>query len=190
MVLPVYHRIVQMCPTPAALLANRSWVQELLKSLGLKWRSNSLIKMAKQIQETYGGSVPESAWQLRQLPGVSDYIAGAVLCFATGSKEIILDTNIVRVVGRLRGLPISDSSRRSREYRDVLDDMLPLRGSREFYFAIIDLAAVVCRPRNPLCGECPVNQICEFATGQPISRVAKAPRRSRICGTGSTSLNG
>lgn len=179
-VLPVYERLVLLCPTPAALVGNKGRVRRLLKPLGLRWRVDSLVRMAEQIQTMHSGEVPQSDQELRDLPGVSDYIAGAVRCFATGSREILLDTNVVRVLGRVRGLAITDGARRSREYRDALDDILPQRGSREFYFAIIDLAATVCRPTHPLCGECSLIQFCDYAYEHSNSRTLKTRKTRRI----------
>ncbi len=188
-VLPVYERLLPICPTPSAMVRNENRVRRLLKPLGLRWRADALVRMVEQIQEIHGGVVPESIEELRSLPGVSDYIAGAVRCFALGRREILLDTNIVRVVGRVRGLTISDGARRSRGYRDVVDSVLPRRGSRDFYFAIIDLAATVCRPSNPLCGECPLNRFCEYVAMHPNSRNTKTPENRRIRRRTSTSFS-
>jgi A/G-specific adenine glycosylase len=127
--------------------------------------------MAHELEARFGGTIPQDPESLRSLPGVSDYIAGAVICFSRDVPEVFLDTNIVRVVGRLMGLPISDSSRRSRSFREALARLLPVRGSRAVYFAIIDLAATVCRPRNPNCPSCPVERYCVYRGSLDLARI-------------------
>ena len=112
--------------------------------------------MADELVQHHDGKIPRSRDELTQLPGVSDYIAGAVLCFTGDSPEILLDANIVRVIGRVEGHRVGDSSRRSRMFRKSAANWIREASPREIYFAIIDLAARRCRPRDPLCDGCPI----------------------------------
>jgi A/G-specific adenine glycosylase len=134
-----------------------------LHSIGLRWRSDSLHDMAKTIIAEHEGRVPQAREQLEALPGVGPYIAGAVRCFAFGYPEPMLDTNTVRVLGRVFGLPVTDASRRSRRFRSLLELLLDTERPREFNLALIDLGAVVCTSRQPLCSRCPFRQHCVLA---------------------------
>jgi A/G-specific adenine glycosylase len=167
-VLPVYKRLIRVCPSPAALLRNEKIVLEIVQPLGLRWRAKALVRAVELIQEKHGGRVPLSREELLALPGVSEYIAGAVLCFSTDSWQILLDANIVRVTGRVRGLATTDASRRSQKFRVLVSELLRKDAPRKSYFALLDLAALVCKPVNPLCAACPINRWCAyFAKANP-----------------------
>lgn len=162
-VLPVYIRLLALCGSPKALLEHEAKARKLLKTLGLRWRTDLLFRMAHELVQRYDGKIPRSRDELTQLPGVSDYIAGAVRCFTEDSPEILLDTNIVRVIGRVEGLPVRDASRRSRIFRHAAENWVQNASPKETYCAIIDLAASLCLPHNPLCSGCPIATECRYA---------------------------
>lgn len=83
--------------------------------------------MVKVLNDRFEGQIPYKKADLMSLPGVSEYIASAVRCFAWNLPEPILDTNTVRVAGRLFGLEIKDSSRRNRQYRDLISTLALFR---------------------------------------------------------------
>jgi A/G-specific adenine glycosylase len=108
-VVPVYLAAVERYPDPAAMArAHLRDLRRLMRPLGLHWRVPLMREMARQILRRHGGRIPPDRQALQALPGVSDYIAGAVCCFAFGMPEPVLDTNTVRVLGRLFGLPVRD----------------------------------------------------------------------------------
>ena len=119
-----------------------------------------MCEMINEIIEKYGGKIPEDKKDLMALPGISDYIASAVRCFAFNVPESLLDTNTVRIIGRVFGKKITDASRRSSTMESLYKALMPSNASREFAFALIDLGALVCLSRNPRCKICPVNRYC------------------------------
>ncbi len=162
-VVPVYQAVLEKFPDPETLMkAPPGELETILRSLGLHWRVPLLRKMTCQIVQEYGGKVPEEREALKSLAGVSDYIAGAVRCFAFGLPEPLLDTNTVRVLGRVWGLPITDSARRSRRFRYLMQAFMDCPDPRSSALALLDLAALVCHPSNPKCGECPLVDLCQF----------------------------
>ncbi|WP_299030010.1 hypothetical protein [uncultured Thermanaerothrix sp.] len=162
-VVPVYRIMVEKFPDPDALMRSPAGeLESIVHPLGLRWRVPLLREMARQIVQRYGGKIPEEKEALRSLAGVSDYIAGAVRCFASGLPEPLLDTNTVRVLGRIRGWPISDGSRRSRHFHRLMQEFVDCADPRSAVLALLDLAALVCRPRNPECGKCPLRDLCQF----------------------------
>jgi A/G-specific adenine glycosylase len=170
-VVPVYQKFIKTFPTVRDVaVAPKNRVRKILAPLGLNWRNELFYDMTRIISRKYNGQVPYDTQALRSLPGVSNYIASAVRCFAFGVPEVLLDTNIVRVVGRVFGEVVSDSSRRSGRMlklaRSVFDDRYP----RDFNYALIDLAASICKPRKPLCRMCPVRAMCEFASNPNVAR--------------------
>jgi A/G-specific adenine glycosylase len=162
-VAPIYLKFIDSFPTIGSLAeANLGEIQAILHGLGLNWRIELLHKMAQEIENKHNGKIPENKDDLKSLPGVSDYIASAVMCFAFNRSEPLLDTNIVRVIGRVFALRVTDSSRRSSNFKKLYIAIGCKKNPRNFAFAIIDLGALVCLPSKPLCNACPVRDMCSY----------------------------
>jgi A/G-specific adenine glycosylase len=160
---PVYIEFLRVYPDVHTLAdASLARLKELMGSLGLMWRIPLLKQMAVEIVERFRGEVPADADSLLALPGVGPYIASATVCFAFDRPAAILDTNTVRILGRITGVPITDSSRRSRRFREMMWDFLDKSQPRAFNLALLDLGALVCLPRNPQCPGCPLTAHCTF----------------------------
>jgi len=138
-------------------------IKSELYSLGLPWRSDLLHRMAEEVVKKYDGVLPLDRMKLMELPGVGHYIASAVLCFGYNLPEPVLDTNTVRVIGRIFGIKITDSSRRSKKFEKIMYNLVACGEPRKFSFALIDFAAMVCSSgNNPRCDICPLKGICCF----------------------------
>jgi len=162
-VVPFYRLFIETFPNIQTLA--RSTLAELNRlfySIGLSWRWKLLHEMAIEIDTKYIGQIPEDFEQLTSLPGISHYIASSLRCFAFDYSEPILDSNTVRLAGRLIGLTVNDSSRRSRLFRAILQSLLDPLKHREFNFALIDFAATICKAKIPLCSNCPLSSYCVF----------------------------
>jgi A/G-specific adenine glycosylase len=132
-------------------------VEEALRHLGLYWqRARQLKELAKVIVEKYGGKIPDDWSALAEHPGVGVYIAGAVLSFGYGKKAPVLDSNVTRLLNRLTGR----KARKTEKYLDFLRLLLPDREAGYFNYGIIDLGAIVCHYRQPLCNRCPLRDLC------------------------------
>lgn len=168
-VVPVYEHFVEKYPDILRLAkATREELRETLYSLGLHWRIDLVFEMAQALSSRFDAQIPVEKTQLLSLPGVSEYIAGAVRCFAWNLPEPLADTNTVRVAGRLFGLTVKDSSRRNRQFRNLLTAMLDQESPRLYNFAVLDLADKICMKKvEPLCKECPLVQWCLY--GQQTS---------------------
>lgn len=146
-------------------------LQKLLAPLGLSnQRATQLKNLARVLVELHGGEVPCNKEELLKLPGVGDYTASAVLCFACGIPEAIVDTNIARLVVRLFGVrPSRYEPRRSPEVWEKATELVCQDGgqSKRVNWALLDLAAAVCKPRNPLHSRCPITRWCVFARTGP-----------------------
>ncbi len=162
-IVPLYQPFLNQYPDIHSVAkSSPDELAKLLRSAGLNWRWKLLHSMAVNIETKFNGQIPRSFEELTSLPGVSHYIASAVRCFAFGYPDVLLDTNTVRVAGRLLKLPIRDASRRSKLFREVLEKFIDSKHPREFNFALIDLAAAICRPRSPAHKDCPVSRYCTF----------------------------
>lgn len=157
--------------------------QDVLKEwqgLGYYSRARNLHKAAKQILTRFGGEIPEEPTELKSLPGVGPYSAGAVASFAFDRPAAAVDANIARVLARLANLhtPI-DTPAGSREIWQIATELLPeTSGGRIHTSALMELGAMVCSPRLPQCLICPIQSLCRAKS--PESLPVKAPRRATI----------
>lgn len=125
-----------------------------MRNLGLRWRAENIIAVARALVDDFDGRVPDTELELRALPGVGDYVAQAVLCFGFARRAVLLDTNTSRIVGRY------GRHQDTRRWQLRLD-LYGLAGSRgpdaEFNYALLDLGALICRAGTPRCEICPLS---------------------------------
>lgn len=166
-VVPVYERFIQQYPDITSLgQATRTELHEILYSLGLRWRIDLIHMMASDLKIRFNGQVPIGKKELLSLPGVSDYIASAVRCFAWDFPEALIDTNTVRVIGRLYGLETKDSSRRNSTFKRRIEELVDSSEPKVYNYALLDLADRLCTKRRlPDCQHCPVQVHCRYSTG-------------------------
>ena len=162
----IFQKLADLCPSPEDLLKNRDEAESLLAHLGLNWRVDRLFQMAVELSERYKGEIPDSYDELMHLPGVGDYVASSVLCFAFGQPTTLIDTNTSRIVRRFTGkddLPIW-------EQRLTLHDLAkPIGADPEWNYSLLDLGALVCTATRPRCNACPVNSECVTGRDQPTT---------------------
>ncbi len=160
-VIPVYLAFLQRFPTfqslsdaPAAEVI-RAWA-----GMGYNRRAMNLQRAAKQVAELYEGVLPNDMKALRGLPGVGEYTAAALACFALGQEVAVIDTNVRRVLGRVfygpEGAP-------EKELAGIAQQALPVGESWSWNQALMDLGATVCTARRPTCLLCPVRSDCKAA---------------------------
>ena len=135
-----------------------------LKVLGLQdRRSDALLHIARHFSDQHGGNVPADEKSLMKLHGVGRYIARAVLCFAFDQPVSIVDSNVTRVFSRFFDMQSKGDNRRNKHYWKKGDDIITLKPGEapRINWAILDFAALICKPRNPDCGElCPIHERC------------------------------
>ncbi|MEM0134536.1 MAG: DNA glycosylase [Thermoplasmatales archaeon] len=160
-VVPVYQKLIKDFPTISGIskLDEKS-LFNILSSLGLKWRTEMLIKSVRTIERDFGGDVPTDKQKLLSLPGIGDYIASAIRVFSASTEDPLIDTNTVRVISRVYGFKATDSTRRSKSIRYKYLELRNNKDPRNFGFSMIDLAALICKPSLPDCLHCPVVKYC------------------------------
>jgi A/G-specific adenine glycosylase len=163
-VAPVYKHFVERYPDVSTLAqTKRKELRKVLYPLGLHWRIDLVHDMVSDLIDRFHGRVPRKKTDLLFLPGVSEYIASAVCCLAWNQRQPLIDTNTVRVIGRLFGLEIKDSSRRNRRFRDLIAALVDPDEPRAYNYALLDLAERVCmKKRLPDCFNCPVRKYCMY----------------------------
>lgn len=164
----MYGQLVQFLPDPKAVVAlGEVELERLFRAYGLglhRQRARLLYSLAQAILERHGGQVPVDIGALQVLPGVGDYVAHAVAAFAWDMQVPIVDTNVARVFSRYFDLPPVKADRRPpRTYWELAKSCLPPGQARVFNQALLDLAALVCRPSRPMCMTCPLSDACRHA---------------------------
>lgn len=168
---PMWREWMDRWPTPAALAAAapgeavRAWGR-----LGYPRRALRLHEAATVMVERHGGEVPRTHAELLALPGVGDYTAAAVSCFAFAEPEVVIDTNVRRVLVRtLVGQEFPAPSLTAAE-RELAAHAMPAERhtANVWNVAVMELGALVCVARGPRCGDCPVADLCAWNTaGRP-----------------------
>ncbi|NPA57115.1 MAG: A/G-specific adenine glycosylase [Epsilonproteobacteria bacterium] len=158
-VIPYYQRFLDRFPTLEALgEGEEEEVLALWSGLGYYSRARNLHRTAR----ISGGELPRSYRELLQLPGIGRYTASAISSFAYGEARAVVDTNIKRVLKRYWAT--SDG----REIWELAERLLDRENPREHNLALMDLGALICRPKDPLCSLCPLRSRC-LGRGDPLA---------------------
>ncbi len=174
-VLPKWNEWMQRWPTPAELaMATPAQVITAWGRLGYPRRALRLHESAKIIARDFNNEVPESEEVLRSLPGIGDYTAAAISAFAFGANTLVMDVNIRRVLVRVldgKEHPTSSPTVRERESRLAI---LPRRNADNWAAATMELGALICTSKNPLCNDCPIISQCRWRkNGYPQSELVR-----------------
>lgn len=142
-------------------------LRRLLQPLGLSdQRSRQLLAVAKAIQNTTGGAVPDTLEGLLELPGVGPYAANSILCVAHQQAAPVVDTNVARILLRVFDVaPTRYESRRCPVVWDLAREIAGKRASsaKKVNWAMLDLGALICTAAEPRCRACPLRLCCCYA---------------------------
>lgn len=163
-VLPVYTHFLLKYPTVNYLAESElDELVEIIRPLGLLYRAYRMKQWAESVVNSHGGKFPRQAKELRQLYGVGDYMTNAVRAFAYGEQVPIVDTNVIRIFGRVFGIQSERArARTDRSLWNQIGSAVPMELSREYNLALLDFAALLCTARNPKCEICPMSDFCQF----------------------------
>ena len=168
-VLPQWHRWMELWPTPADLAgaplsdALREWGR-----LGYPRRAKRLHECAQIIVRNHNGIVPPELPVLRSLPGIGEYTAAAISAFAFKRGELVLDINIRRLYARCWQGKSAPTAAPNNAERELARQLLPEGDDGTWAAATMELGALICKARTPLCDECPLkNQGLWRAIGYP-----------------------
>ena len=173
-----YPRFLARFPTVQDLAAaEQDEVLSLWAGLGYYSRARNLHKAARQVVEDFGGEFPQRREDLETLCGVGRSTAAAVCAFAFNQRETILDGNVKRVLCRVfarDGNPQDKAFERS--LWTLAESLMPSENTDmpAYTQGLMDLGATVCKRSKPLCGECPMADMCE-AKKQNLT--AELPRK-------------
>lgn len=174
---PYFERWMQRFPDIRTLAA--APLSEVLKAwegLGYYRRARLLHEGAKRVVQDYGGALPERYSDLLKLPGLGPYTAAAIASLAFGERVLAVDGNVKRVTARLFCLP---GEIKTRAVEACLEPHLPKTGAGTFNEALMELGAMICRPRAPRCEACPVKTYCAAFQTRQVARFPEAKARRK-----------
>jgi len=182
-VIPYYNRFLTRFPdTPSLAGAGENDVLKLWEGLGYYRRIHHFIAAVKEVCDRYGGEIPNDPEAFRNLVGVGDYTAAAVMSIAFGHVLPVVDANVLRVMTRyFRIAEATDKAKTRRTITEELRRLIPDDAPGDFNQAMMELGALVCASRNPRCKECPISDGCgAHAAGETelyphIARKPKVP---------------
>jgi A/G-specific adenine glycosylase len=182
-VIPYFERFIAALPDiPSLAEAQEGALMKLWEGLGYYGRARNLQKAARILMERFGGELPSSPEELKKMPGIGDYTAGAVASIAFNRPAEAVDGNVLRVLSRLLASreDIGAPSTVLR-LRAVARGMLPMDRPGDFNQALMELGATVCLPGgSPLCGVCPLVFGCAgFCAGIQGTLPVKSPKKPR-----------
>jgi len=137
-------------------------IQKYTINLGIHWRAAHFKEAAKYIMDNYDGQFPEDRTLLRKIPGIGDYVAGAILTVCFNRPEYVVDSNIARFINRFYGLQLTGEIRRKKPIIEKAQELFDYSDTRNLLFALLDFTALVCKPQKPECTSCILNQDCSL----------------------------
>ncbi len=179
---PRFEGLLALFPTVEALAS--AGERELLAAwsgLGYYARARNLHRAARLVAEL-GGGVPRTVEELRALPGVGPYTAAAVASLAFGTPVPLVDGNVSRVLSRVGAIPGDGRTGASgAAVARAAEAFLDRRRPAEHNESLMELGALVCLPRAPLCPGCPLRPACRaHALGRPEAFPAPRARKAAV----------
>ena len=160
-VIPYFNNFIKVIPNMSALAKiNENKLLKYWEGLGYYSRVKNLKKTARILEKNFKGRLPSTIDELKLLPGVGDYTANAIMAIGFNKPCIPLDGNTERVIKRLLSLKlISEVSKENLISKKKIFGIS--ERARDYAQALMELGALICRPKNPLCFKCPVKRDCK-----------------------------
>lgn len=181
-VLPYYKRWMERFPTLESLAAApQADVLAMWQGLGYYARARALHAGAAHVLRVHEGQLPRTANELRALPGIGPYTAGAIASIAFEQPAPIVDGNVIRVLCRVFGLRGSPMHQPLKAYLwQLAEALIPPSAARDFNQALMEFGALCCTPKNPLCNECPLKKQCRAFAERAVDRYPELPERPKV----------
>ena len=184
-VIPYFQRWMKRFPDiQSVVYASEDDVLKVWEGLGYYSRARNIKKTAIIIYHQFDGVIPRTTNELKKLPGIGDYIAGAIASIAFGMNGPALEANGVRVVSRLYDFhgPVNKTGNKN-ILKEYLRELIPNRNACDFIQAVMDLGSLVCLSVNPICKKCPIRKECfafSRSTQMELPVIKKRPTRPHL----------
>jgi A/G-specific adenine glycosylase len=179
-VIPYFERWIKTYPTIRHLA--KAPLQEVLKSwqgLGYYNRAKNLHKAVNHVVTHHKGVLPNDPILVRTLPGFGPYTTGSVLSIAFDHPLVIIDANVRRLVMRLMAIQDYADTRQDKAIEIFLRNVLPLKRAGDFNQALMEMGALICRSKEPVCTICPLKKYCK-AYEAGLQEIIPTPKKKVI----------
>lgn len=160
--MPYFYRFLERYPNVAAFAAaHEDDILKLWQGLGYYSRGRNMLATAQLVNEQYKGKFPTRFDDLIKLKGIGEYTASAIASFAANEAKAVVDGNVYRVLARYFGIsePIN-STVGKKLFQETANSILNADHAGLHNQAMMELGAIICKPKSPACGICPVNTGC------------------------------
>lgn len=174
-----YEKFVAAYPTIQELAhAPDQTIFKMWEGLGYYTRCRNMLATARFVTEKCNGKFPGGYSDILKLKGVGEYTAAAIASFAFSEPQAVVDGNVQRVLARYFGIttPI-DTTKGKQLYRELAQALLDEDDPGKYNQAIMDFGALVCRPKQPLCTQCPLRLQC---AGNRLNVIAQLPVKEKL----------
>jgi A/G-specific adenine glycosylase len=159
-VIPYFNNFLKNIPNFQVLAkVNENKLLKHWQGLGYYSRAKNLKQSAKMIIDNYDGRLPNNFEELKKLPGIGDYTASAILAIAFNKSIIPLDGNVERLLKRLLNLKTEEEIKKENLHIKKKIFGKTSRSS-DYVQALMEIGALLCKPKNPHCEKCPINKDC------------------------------
>lgn len=180
-VINYYNRFMARFPTLFELAqAEESEVLLYWKGLGYYSRARNLHKCAQIVASSYQGVFPNTLKELKKLPGIGPYTSGAILSIGYNQKASAIDGNVTRILSRVYAYSADSKSKEAYSFFEAHLDKLLIGDYSKFNQALMDLGAMICKGKKPICSNCPLELLCKASQEcltETIPKVLKKPEK-------------
>ncbi|QKY68263.1 A/G-specific adenine glycosylase [Lentibacillus sp. CBA3610] len=187
-VIPYFQRFMSKYPTLYDLAyADQQDVLKTWEGLGYYSRARNLQNAVREVVSDYNGEVPDNPKQLGKLKGIGPYTKGAILSIAFDRPQPAVDGNVMRVLSRV--LRIEDDIAQpkvKKQFERFAEALISHEDPSSFNQGVMELGALICTPKEPMCMFCPVQEYCRaFQAGmeQELPVKSKAKKQKKIAYT-------
>lgn len=178
-VLPRFVAFILQFPTIEVLAqATEEQVMIAWKGLGYYRRARNLRRACQFIATSFEAKIPLDIDQLLNIPGIGEYTAHAITAIGANAPYLCVDANLERVLSRyyaidaIKGNPLKKEIHQEIEKKELKKE-LAQRGGRLINEALMDLGREICKPRKPLCDQCPLRKNCKAFSQQSLESYPK-----------------
>ncbi|RYY35545.1 MAG: A/G-specific adenine glycosylase [Sphingobacteriaceae bacterium] len=160
--MPYFYRFLERFPDVESFAnASEDEVLKLWQGLGYYSRGRNMLKTAQLIQQQYNSVFPTKYDELIKLKGIGEYTAAAISSFSANEVRAVVDGNVYRVLARYFGIeePIN-SPKAKKTFQTLANDLINKQIPGLHNQAMMEFGAMLCKPKNPACGICPVRTGC------------------------------
>lgn len=180
--LPYFYRFLDNYPTVNSFAAaGEEEILKLWQGLGYYSRGRNMLKTAIMVSEMFNGQFPTRYDDLIKLKGIGEYTAAAISSFSANEARAVVDGNVYRVLSRFFGISEAiDSTSGKKSFQKTADEFLNKQMPAMHNQAMMELGALICKPRNPACNSCPLQTGCYAYANHAISELPVKSKKVNV----------